>query len=76
MTTAKYVRRLRRAGQPLAAGDAGGSLAAPGESTRPMRAHAAFAHLLDEAGGAAAHTRGVMLDRTLETPRCLLTPLV
>lgn len=76
MTTAEYVRRLRRASLPPAAGDVGGSLAAPGASTRPMRAHAAFTHLLDEAGGAAAHTRGVMLGRTLETPRCLLAPLV
>ena len=76
MTTVEYIKRLRRTVLPPAAQDLSGSAAAPGEETKPMRAHRAFASLLDETRGAAAHMRGVQLPKLMETPRCLLTPLI
>lgn len=77
MTTAEYIKQLRRAAPKRGAAEAKpGSLAAPGAESRPMRTHRAFAALLEESKGAAAHMRGVELPKAMETPRCLLSPLV
>lgn len=78
MTTAEYIKRLRRAAPKRGARGAQpeAHLSAPGDETRPMRAHRAFAALLEESKGAAAHMRGVELPKAMETPRCLLSPLV
>lgn len=72
MTTAEYMRRLRQAGPQVR--DA--RLAKAGGTTKPMSAHGAFQALLNETRGAVAHQRGVELPASMETPWCLLSPLI
>ncbi len=73
MTTAEYVARLREERpQP---DSAPGAFAAPGAGTRPMRVHRSFAAVFGETGS-LSHSRGAFADNALETPPCLLAPLL